>query len=184
MGMKNIKKRQKVGWTMSFFVKSDQWDLSIWWLVYHSDESAVQEKKRPAWAPNFFLRIDKEMYHFVGQKIIIEEALDSYAGMIWPAVSITFATSFTSIWHLAPVCTITLSVLCCVYVITVITVLQCQSRIRLLGYIYNSARGLSKRPDNHLLIYKDALYISLLLLWLAHTSSKSRHKDTHFSFEL
>lgn len=69
-------------------------------------------------------------------------------------------------------------------VITVITVLQCQSRIRLLGYIYNSARGLSKRPDNHLLIYKDALYISLLLLWLAHTSSKSRHKDTHFSFEL
>ncbi|KAM8761644.1 uncharacterized protein mettl21ca isoform 1-T3 [Acanthopagrus schlegelii] len=49
------------------------------------DESAVQKQKRPAWAPSFFLRIDKEMYHFVGQDIIIEEALDSYAGMIWPA---------------------------------------------------------------------------------------------------
>ena len=65
--------------------------------MYHSDESAVQKQKRPAWAPSFFLRIDKEMYHFVGQEIIIEEALDSYAGMIWPAVSTTFATSLSSV---------------------------------------------------------------------------------------
>ncbi|XP_073319938.1 protein-lysine methyltransferase METTL21C-like [Pagrus major] len=53
------------------------------------DEPAVQKQKRQAWAPSFFLRIDKEMYYFVGQKIVIEEGLDSYAGMIWPgAVSL------------------------------------------------------------------------------------------------
>ncbi|XP_044056301.1 uncharacterized protein LOC122878043 [Siniperca chuatsi] len=49
------------------------------------DESAVQKQQRPAWAPCFFYRAGKEVYHYVGQEIIIEEALDSYAGMIWPA---------------------------------------------------------------------------------------------------
>ncbi|KAM9366997.1 uncharacterized protein mettl21ca [Symphorus nematophorus] len=49
------------------------------------DESAVQKQQRPAWAPCFFCRIDREVYYYVGQEIIIEEGLDSYAGMIWPA---------------------------------------------------------------------------------------------------
>ncbi|XP_051234184.1 uncharacterized protein LOC127351071 [Dicentrarchus labrax] len=49
------------------------------------NESAVQKQKKPAWAPCFYYRLDKEVYHYVGQEIIIEEGLDSYAGMIWPA---------------------------------------------------------------------------------------------------
>ncbi|XP_041795620.1 protein-lysine methyltransferase METTL21C-like [Chelmon rostratus] len=49
------------------------------------DESAVQKQQRPAWAPSFFYRLDKQVYNYVGQEIIIEEALDSFAGMIWPA---------------------------------------------------------------------------------------------------
>ncbi|XP_076592862.1 uncharacterized protein mettl21ca [Chaetodon auriga] len=49
------------------------------------DQSAVQNQHRPAWAPSFFYKVDKEVYYYVGQEIIIEEGLDSYAGMIWPA---------------------------------------------------------------------------------------------------
>lgn len=57
----------------------------------HSDESARQKQQRPAWTPGlgFFSRTEKEVHYFVGQEIIIEEGFDSYAGMIWPAVSIT-----------------------------------------------------------------------------------------------
>lgn len=64
----------------------------------HSDESAIQEQQRPAWTPRlgFFAKAEKEVHYFVGQEIIIEEGFDSYAGMIWPAVSIT---SFATIWH-------------------------------------------------------------------------------------
>ncbi|XP_053176058.1 protein-lysine methyltransferase METTL21C [Scomber japonicus] len=50
-----------------------------------TEESSVQKKKKPAWAPCFFIREDKEVYYYVGQKIIIQEGLDSYGGMIWPA---------------------------------------------------------------------------------------------------
>uniref|UniRef100_A0A673AIH5 Uncharacterized LOC115410785 n=1 Tax=Sphaeramia orbicularis TaxID=375764 RepID=A0A673AIH5_9TELE len=49
------------------------------------DESAVQKQQRPAWAPHFFFILDKEVYNYVGQQIVIEEAVDSYGGMIWPA---------------------------------------------------------------------------------------------------
>ncbi|XP_059209285.1 uncharacterized protein LOC131988218 [Centropristis striata] len=49
------------------------------------DESVVQEQQRPAWAPCFFSRQDKEVYYYVGQEIVIRGALDSYGGMIWPA---------------------------------------------------------------------------------------------------
>ncbi|XP_039988713.1 uncharacterized protein LOC120793088 [Xiphias gladius] len=50
-----------------------------------TEESAVQRQQRPGWAPSFFYRTDKEVYYYAGQKIIIEGALDSYAGMTWPA---------------------------------------------------------------------------------------------------
>ncbi|TKS70307.1 Protein-lysine methyltransferase METTL21C [Collichthys lucidus] len=49
------------------------------------DESGDQKKQRSAWVPNVFFKVDREMYHYVGQEIVIEEGLDSYAGMIWPA---------------------------------------------------------------------------------------------------
>ncbi|KAA8595830.1 hypothetical protein FQN60_011121 [Etheostoma spectabile] len=51
------------------------------------DESADQKLQRPAWVPCFFYKADKEVYNYVGQEIIIRCGLDSYAGMIWPAVS-------------------------------------------------------------------------------------------------
>ncbi|XP_077419972.1 uncharacterized protein mettl21ca isoform X2 [Vanacampus margaritifer] len=41
--------------------------------------------KRQGWNPCFFIRADKEMYNYVGQEIVIQEGLDSYGGMIWPA---------------------------------------------------------------------------------------------------
>ncbi|KAM9408274.1 uncharacterized protein mettl21ca [Pholidichthys leucotaenia] len=48
------------------------------------DDSAVKNQENPDWAPCFFSRPGKAVYNYVGQEIIIEEALDSYAGMIWP----------------------------------------------------------------------------------------------------
>ncbi|XP_049452394.1 uncharacterized protein LOC125901063 [Epinephelus fuscoguttatus] len=48
------------------------------------DKSAVQTQQRPAWAPYVHYKPDREVYHYVGQDIVIDGALDSYAGMIWP----------------------------------------------------------------------------------------------------
>ncbi|KAF7659458.1 hypothetical protein LDENG_00297390 [Lucifuga dentata] len=45
----------------------------------------MQQKERPAWAPCFYFKTDKEIYNYVGQEIVIEESIDSYGGMIWPA---------------------------------------------------------------------------------------------------
>ncbi|KAG7222365.1 hypothetical protein INR49_016320 [Caranx melampygus] len=50
----------------------------------NSESSALMQQKL-IWAPFFFYRTDKEVYHYVGQEIVIKEGLDSYAGMIWPA---------------------------------------------------------------------------------------------------
>ncbi|KAM3877073.1 uncharacterized protein mettl21ca [Diretmus argenteus] len=48
------------------------------------DDSAVQREQRQA--PCFYYHSpDKEVYHCVGQEIIIQGSTDSYAGMIWPA---------------------------------------------------------------------------------------------------
>ncbi|XP_035807232.1 protein-lysine methyltransferase METTL21C [Amphiprion ocellaris] len=51
------------------------------------EESAAVKQQTPAWAPRFFYRLGKEVYNYVGEEIIIQEGLDSYAGMIWPAAS-------------------------------------------------------------------------------------------------
>ncbi|XP_028332121.1 uncharacterized protein mettl21ca [Gouania willdenowi] len=50
-----------------------------------TEKSALQQTQRPAWAPCYFSYTNKEVYYYVGQKIIIQEGLDSYAGQIWPA---------------------------------------------------------------------------------------------------
>lgn len=51
------------------------------------DSCAGGQKKTAAWAPCFYSKGGKEVYHYVGQEIVIEEGFDSFAGMIWPAVS-------------------------------------------------------------------------------------------------
>ncbi|XP_056268215.1 protein-lysine methyltransferase METTL21C isoform X2 [Pseudoliparis swirei] len=53
--------------------------------VEEKEESAAQKQQRPAWAPSFYYRADKEVYYYAGQEIVIGGALDSYAGMVWPA---------------------------------------------------------------------------------------------------
>ncbi|KAM6943572.1 uncharacterized protein mettl21ca [Xenentodon cancila] len=52
-----------------------------------ADSSAGTQQKLSAWAPRFYYTLGKEVYNYVGEKITIDEALDSYAGMIWPAAS-------------------------------------------------------------------------------------------------
>lgn len=66
--------------------------------MLYSDESAVQRQQKPAWSPGlaFFHSTVKEVYTFASQDIVIEEGLDSYAGMIWPGVS---DPSFPTIWQ-------------------------------------------------------------------------------------
>ncbi|XP_061597621.1 protein-lysine methyltransferase METTL21C-like [Cololabis saira] len=51
------------------------------------DSSAGTQQKLSACAPRYYYTLCKEVYSFVGQEITINEALDSYAGMIWPAAS-------------------------------------------------------------------------------------------------
>ncbi|XP_072321792.1 uncharacterized protein mettl21ca isoform X2 [Eucyclogobius newberryi] len=47
------------------------------------EESCVQ-KQQSSWSPMFFYRMDREVYHFVGQDILIQDGLDSYAANTWP----------------------------------------------------------------------------------------------------
>ncbi|XP_037103408.1 protein-lysine methyltransferase METTL21C [Syngnathus acus] len=49
------------------------------------ESEVVHEQHRQGWTPCVFFEANKEMYHYVGQKIVIQEGLDSYGGMIWPA---------------------------------------------------------------------------------------------------
>lgn len=58
----------------------------------HAEQShseVVHKQQRQGWAPCFFSRPDKEMYNYVGQEIVIQEGFDSYAGTIWPGVSLS-----------------------------------------------------------------------------------------------
>ncbi|XP_054900912.1 uncharacterized protein LOC129369492 isoform X2 [Poeciliopsis prolifica] len=48
------------------------------------EESADRKQRLAAWAPSFYCRMGKEVYSYAGHEIVIEEGLDSYAGMIWP----------------------------------------------------------------------------------------------------
>uniref|UniRef100_A0AAV2LR60 Uncharacterized protein n=1 Tax=Knipowitschia caucasica TaxID=637954 RepID=A0AAV2LR60_KNICA len=52
------------------------------------DEASLKEcaQKQPgSCAPSFFYRAERERHHFVGQDIYIQEALDSFAAVTWPA---------------------------------------------------------------------------------------------------
>ncbi|XP_068435845.1 uncharacterized protein [Clinocottus analis] len=48
--------------------------------VEEKDESATQTQQRPVWAPGFYISSNKEVYDYVGEKIVIEGVLDCYAG--------------------------------------------------------------------------------------------------------
>lgn len=78
-------------------VQSSHRDLITEFVLY-SDESVVQRQQKLAWSPSmaFFHSTVKEVYSFASQDIVIEEGLDSYAGMIWPGVS---GPSFPTIWQ-------------------------------------------------------------------------------------
>ncbi|XP_066510417.1 uncharacterized protein [Hoplias malabaricus] len=38
-----------------------------------------------SWAPRVYYKLDKEIHYFMGHKITIQESIDSYGGVIWPA---------------------------------------------------------------------------------------------------
>ncbi|TNM90974.1 hypothetical protein fugu_003263 [Takifugu bimaculatus] len=60
-------------------------DLSLC-LVHRSVESPGQ-KQGTGFSPHigFFNSLQREVYYYADEKIVIEEGLDSFAGMIWPA---------------------------------------------------------------------------------------------------
>lgn len=50
-------------------------------------EAPGVQKEPRSWEPSFFYRMDKEVHHFVGEDILIEEALESFASSTWPAIT-------------------------------------------------------------------------------------------------
>ncbi|XP_056319980.1 uncharacterized protein LOC130233792 [Danio aesculapii] len=57
--------------------------------ILEKGESTEKDKQdecnKRSWAPTIYYRPGKEVYHFMGEKITIEEALDSYGATVWPA---------------------------------------------------------------------------------------------------
>ncbi|XP_027870334.1 uncharacterized protein mettl21ca isoform X1 [Xiphophorus couchianus] len=49
-----------------------------------TEESADRKQRPTAFLPCFYNRMGKEVYSYAGHEIVIEEGLDSFAGMIWP----------------------------------------------------------------------------------------------------
>ncbi|KAL1282909.1 hypothetical protein QQF64_001712 [Cirrhinus molitorella] len=53
------------------------------------EEEAVPAETEPpecrAWAPAIYYSLGKEMYYFLGHEIKIQEAIDNYGGVVWPA---------------------------------------------------------------------------------------------------
>lgn len=58
-------------------------------LLLLSDQSAAQKQQETGSSPHigYFCGLQTEVYYYADEKITIAEGLDSYAGMIWPAVS-------------------------------------------------------------------------------------------------
>lgn len=70
-------------------------------LLHHSDESVAQKQQKTGSCPHigYFGSLQREVYYYADERIIIEEGLDSYAGMIWPAVSSVLVQP-SSYWRL------------------------------------------------------------------------------------
>uniref|UniRef100_A0A096M936 Si:ch73-244f7.3 n=1 Tax=Poecilia formosa TaxID=48698 RepID=A0A096M936_POEFO len=54
-------------------------------LVPVEQERSDQTVARQKWVPNVICRINKDIYHYVGQDIVIYESIDSFGAMMWPA---------------------------------------------------------------------------------------------------
>ncbi|XP_051982396.1 uncharacterized protein LOC127643639 isoform X2 [Xyrauchen texanus] len=50
-----------------------------------SSENGKQQDFKRSWVPTIYYSIEKEIHHFLGQKIVIQESIDSYGATIWPA---------------------------------------------------------------------------------------------------
>ncbi|KAM6979944.1 uncharacterized protein mettl21ca [Aplochiton taeniatus] len=49
-----------------------------------SEEAAAPQVKKPAWVPFVYAKNTKEIHHFVGREIKIEEYFDNFGGSVWP----------------------------------------------------------------------------------------------------
>lgn len=58
-------------------------------LVSAEQECSDQTVVRQKWVPNIIFRVNKDIYHYVGQDIVIYESIDSFGAMMWPAVSVS-----------------------------------------------------------------------------------------------
>ncbi|XDV14404.1 hypothetical protein PO909_014665 [Leuciscus waleckii] len=51
----------------------------------NSEEGSTENENVRSLAPAIYYRPEREIYHFLGQEITIEESIDSYGATIWPA---------------------------------------------------------------------------------------------------
>ncbi|KAL7852739.1 hypothetical protein SRHO_G00185240 [Serrasalmus rhombeus] len=51
----------------------------------YDSENNAQAIYQRSWAPCVYYRLNKEIHYFMGHQITIQESIDSYGGMIWPA---------------------------------------------------------------------------------------------------
>lgn len=96
LGIKKITKRTKV--RPSLF-GSDHTAMRVW-LLYLSDDTQTEKstilQQRSTWAC-YFYKTNKEVYNYAEQEIVIQGSFDSYAGMTWPAVSISSSVIWSKI---------------------------------------------------------------------------------------
>ncbi|XP_026176126.1 protein-lysine methyltransferase METTL21C isoform X2 [Mastacembelus armatus] len=48
-------------------------------------QTALQRDRAPVFVPSIFSSFTKDIYHYVGQDIVIHESIDSYGAVMWPA---------------------------------------------------------------------------------------------------
>uniref|UniRef100_A0A3Q3JT11 Uncharacterized protein n=1 Tax=Monopterus albus TaxID=43700 RepID=A0A3Q3JT11_MONAL len=49
------------------------------------EKDVEKEDRAPAWVPHVISTLIKDVYHYVGQDIIIYESIDTYGAVMWPA---------------------------------------------------------------------------------------------------
>ncbi|XP_041797973.1 protein-lysine methyltransferase METTL21C-like [Chelmon rostratus] len=48
-------------------------------------QTPVEQDRAPAWVPNVYCSLGKDIYHYAGQDIVIYESIDSFGAVMWPA---------------------------------------------------------------------------------------------------
>lgn len=54
-----------------------------------TDQSATQQERAPALVPPSTDIFGRDIYHYVGHDIAIQESIDYFGAVMWPAVSTT-----------------------------------------------------------------------------------------------